>query len=93
MRVRWTSPAVSDLTSIYDYLAGHETCDLAQRLVQAIYSTAHSLAPFPRKGRPGRDPETRELIVQRYPYVVIYELRSDVIHILRVLHTSQQWPA
>jgi hypothetical protein len=32
---------------------------------------------------------TRELVITRYLYILMYELRFDVIAILRVLHTSQ----
>jgi toxin ParE1/3/4 len=92
MHIRWTQPAVSDLTGICDYLEKHETAALAQRVAQAVYDAAHSLAPFPKKGRLGREPDTRELVIQHHPYIVVYELRADAVQILRVLHTSQQWP-
>ena len=92
MHIRWTQPAVYDLTGICDYLEKHESAALAERVAQAVYDAAHSLSPFPKKGRPGREPDTRELIIQRYPYIVVYELRADAVAILRVLHTSQQWP-
>jgi toxin ParE1/3/4 len=92
MRVRWTQPAATDLTAICDYLEEHESPALARRVAQTVYSAVQSLLPFPAKGRPGREPGTRELVIQRYPYIVIYELRAESIDILRVLHTSQQWP-
>ena len=50
--------------------------------MSAISANAYSL----------REPDTRELVIQRYPYIVVYELRADAVAILRVLHTSQQWP-
>jgi plasmid stabilization system protein ParE len=66
MRIRWTSPAVSDLTGIYDDLETYETRELAQRIAEAIYGAAESLRLFPKKGRIGREPDTRELVIQRY---------------------------
>lgn len=92
MRVRWTQPAVSDLTGICDYLESHESTAVAERVAQTIYGAAESLAPFPKKGRSGREPNTRELVIQRYPYILVYELRPDAIGILRVLHSSQKFP-
>lgn len=91
MQIRWMSHAASDLTTICDYLAVHESAEFAQRVARSIYTRIDSLSRFPHMGRPGREPDTRELVIQRYPYVVIYVL-SDVITILRVLHTSQKWP-
>ena len=93
MRIRWTQPAVSDLTGICDYLEVNENPTLAHRVAQAIFDAAHSLVPFPNKGRPGHEPGTRELVIQRFPYLVVYELSDNAIEILRVLHTSQQWPS
>jgi toxin ParE1/3/4 len=43
-------------------------------------------------GRRGKVPGTRELLVQRTPYVAIYELRGDLVFILRIIHGGQQWP-
>jgi len=43
-------------------------------------------------GRRGRVPRTRELVIQRTPYIAIYALRSDLVFILRIVHGAQQWP-
>jgi toxin ParE1/3/4 len=50
------------------------------------------LEEFPRLGREGRIPGTRELIVSRTPYLVAYRIIGDAIHVLRVLHGRQRWP-
>jgi len=41
-------------------------------------------------GRQGVKPGTRERILTRYPYKVVYEIRDDVIEIDRVLHAARQ---
>jgi toxin ParE1/3/4 len=45
-------------------------------------------------GRVGRVAGTRELVLSRTPYIVIYELRGpdEEIYILRLLHGAQRWP-
>ena len=92
MRIRWTPPAVNDFTAICDYLETHENPKLARRVAQTIFDAAQSLAVFPKKGRPGREPDTRELVIQRYPYVLVYHLTPAAVEIWRVLHTSQKFP-
>ncbi len=43
-------------------------------------------------GRPGRVKGTRELVITRTPYIVVYRLDDGVVHIERVLHGAQRWP-
>jgi plasmid stabilization system protein ParE len=42
------------------------------------------------RGRLGREPGTRELVVTRLPYVVVYAVRDDTVWIVRVLHTARE---
>ena len=35
---------------------------------------------------------TRELVVPRTPYIVVYTVESDYVRIHRVLHGAQRWP-
>ncbi|HEY2620255.1 MAG TPA: type II toxin-antitoxin system RelE/ParE family toxin [Acetobacteraceae bacterium] len=46
-----------------------------------------------RLGRTGRVPGTRELMVARTSFVVIYVVHADTVQIIRVLHAAQRWPA
>jgi toxin ParE1/3/4 len=92
MRIRWTEPAVADLTGICDYLQEYESPTLARTVAQAVYRAAQLLSKFPMKGRIGREADTRELVISRYPYIVVYRLQADSVHILRILHASQQLP-
>ena len=45
----------------------------------------------PKLYKPGRMKGTREIVV-RPNYVMVYHITGDLIEILRVLHTAQQWP-
>jgi toxin ParE1/3/4 len=92
MLVRWTKPAVSDLTHICDYTEERFGSAQARRTAIAIYDSVEALRAFPSKGRPGRQPSTRELDVQRLPFVVIYRVREGAIEVNRILHVAQKWP-
>ena len=93
MRIRWTEPAVADLTIICDYLQEYESPALARTVGQALYRAAQSLSKFPMRGRTGREEGTRELVHSHYPYIIVYQVRADALYILRILHASQEWPA
>ena len=58
-----------------------------------MLDAVESLEQFSRRGRPGRRENTRELVVARTPYIVIYHIEDDVIEILRILRGAQRWPA
>ena len=92
MRIRWTEPAADDLTHICDYLQEHDSPATARRVALTIYQGVSSLLQFPRRGRPGRKPNTRELVFPGLPYLAVYRIREDVIEINRILHGAQKWP-
>jgi toxin ParE1/3/4 len=61
-------------------------------MVERIVARAESqLSRLPESGRPGRIAE-RELVVSDTPYVLLYRIVGDTIHILRVLHSARRWP-
>ena len=57
-----------------------------------IYEGVDRLKQFPRRGRPGRKPETRELVFPGLRFLAIYRIRNEVIEINRILHGSQLYP-
>ena len=91
MQLRWTEEAEADLRRIADYLF-EQTPEHAPRIVQAIYDAPARLLTFPALGRPGKKQGTRELVLTSLPYLVVYTLTGDTIHIARILHGAQKWP-
>jgi toxin ParE1/3/4 len=90
MRLRWTSAAANDLENISDYL--HEQHrQIAQPTVRRLYAEILELSRFPSRGRLGREPGTRELIVSGLPYVIIFRTTVQAVEILRIYHGSQNW--
>ncbi len=89
MKVIWFKSAILDLISVRDYI----TQDNPQAaVVQRIKDKVSLLSEQPGIGRPGRVPNTKELLVDRTPFILPYRVRDNKIEILRVLHTSRRWP-
>jgi toxin ParE1/3/4 len=88
--VRWALDAQAHIASIHDYIAERNP-QAAQRVVARIRAAVDRLADFPYLGRPGIAPETRELMVARLPYIVVYQLdpNTEAVHILAVFHGAQ----
>ena len=90
MRLRWTLAAANDLEKIFDYLH-HQNPQIAQQTVRRLYAEIRELSRFPSRGRPGREPGTRELILSGLPYVIIFRTADQVVEVLRIYHGSQNW--
>jgi toxin ParE1/3/4 len=88
--VRWSEEASTDLVEIIDYIV-QRNATAAQNLYAAIVQSAENLPLMPYLFRPGRVPGTRELVVHPN-YIVVYQVGSDVVDILRILHSRQQYP-
>ncbi len=61
---------------------------------KAIETQVERLKNFPNSGRTGRAAGTRELVIPRTPFIVIYRVRQKLerVEIIRVLHGAQKWP-
>lgn len=91
MRLVWTSAAVADLEQISDYLL-EKSPNLVITTMESVFTSVLELRQFPRRGRPGRKKGTRELVLTRLPYLVVYEVVDERIRVLRVLHGARRWP-
>ncbi|HEV2356087.1 MAG TPA: type II toxin-antitoxin system RelE/ParE family toxin [bacterium] len=91
MKIRWLAEAVGDLTAIRAYIARDNPAAAAE-VARRIRDAVGMLADYPGAGRPGRVPETRELVIGGTPYLLPYRVQGDAVEILRVLHSAQQWP-
>ncbi len=92
MRIEWSAHAVADLKHISEYIEADRSLELANLISRTIYDTIQTLTAMPNCGRTGRLSGTRELLVQRLPYVVVYRVQSDRVQVLNVVHAAQRWP-
>jgi plasmid stabilization system protein ParE len=98
-KLRWTDPANADFLGVVKWLKTKNP-DAAARVGRRILDDMERLLDFPYLGKPGRSPDTRELAVTSYPYLIVYDVEHDetisdkpqTIIILRVLHGAMQWP-
>lgn len=91
--IEWTETASEDLEGIADYLLGERLpFDTVEDYVKRIYTAPQHLATLPGAGKPGRVPDTREWLVQDTPYALIYDLPPGRVRVLRVMHSSRQFP-
>jgi toxin ParE1/3/4 len=73
LALRFSARARSQLLSIHEYVNQRNPA-AAARVGASIQQAAEVLRYFPYSGRTGRTPNTREWVVRRYPYVLVYEV-------------------
>jgi len=89
MKIVWSDPAVSDLDSIWDFIA-RDSPHYATQTVQRLIDAVEPLATFPAMGRHVPEAESddmRELIVGGYR--VIYRVMGQQVEIATVVHGSR----
>ena len=91
MQIVWSKTAIANLISIRRYIEQDKPA-AARGLAQRILASVERLAEHPHLGHPGREPETRELIVARTSYIIPYRVYRGRVSILAVLNAAQDRP-
>lgn len=91
MQIKWLRTALVNLNEEISYIARDDHA-LAVKIYAHIQDSVENLRSFPNSGKPGRVFGTRELLIVRYPYIIPYRVKGDVVQILRVFHTSRKLP-
>ena len=89
MNVRLTADARTDLAQIRQHASHSGTLAL---VLAAIVRALRALKTWPRLGRPGTVDGTREFLVRRLPFVIVYRLDigdEDELVVLRLYHIRQ----
>lgn len=89
MTLVWEEDALSDLEGIFTTIA-QDNPEAAVETTQRIAEAVGHLEESPGMGRPGRVPNTRELVIPGTSYLVPYRVKRREIQILRVFHTAQR---
>ena len=88
MQVQWTVKAGSDRENAINTIA-EDSLIAALSQLDEIERQTDRLADYPKLGRPGRVKGTRELVVNRTPFIIVYRIKSEIVQILRVLQGAQ----
>lgn len=87
----WLKRALNDRDAQLDYIAqDNPLAAVAQG--DRVEDQVDQLLQHPNMGRPGRKQGTRELVISRTPFIVVYRIKGKRIELLRLLHGSQKWP-
>ena len=88
--VHWLANASNNLATIIEFIAERNEA-AAAHLLNDIERATSQLPQHPYLYRPGRLAGTREIVVHPN-YIVVYRVCPNVIEIIAVLHSRQQYP-
>ena len=86
----WSRPAIKDREKIADYYIFVASELLAEEADQAIIDATQNIFAAPLSYREGIK-GTREYVMQRFPFTIIYRVTARSIRIVRVLHQARQY--
>ncbi len=92
MKLYWSHGAIEDLKHLRAYITRDNpfaAADVSERILAAV----ERLRQFPSMGRPGRVPDTRELVVPGTPLVIPYTVTDRGVEVVAVLHGARTWPS
>lgn len=94
MKLVWLPLAQRLRFAQLDYIAARNPHAAVQADTE-IEQQANHLQDHPDMGRTGRVKGTRELVIQRTPFILVYRVRPRTprVEVLRVLRGAQQWPS
>ena len=85
MEIVWSPLALARLQEIRAYVALDKP-EAAERLATRLVAVVETLRVHPYLGRVGREPETRELLIGKAPYIVVYRVREERIIVTTIWH-------
>ena len=89
MKLVWTQESLEDRRIIYSYIEA-ENPRAAVSIDELFAEKAALLRQHPQLGRNGRIKNTRELVVHDH-YLLVYDIKYDVVRILRLMHAARQF--
>lgn len=89
VKLRYTLPALADLSAILDYIAA-QSPQGARRVQARIRTLTELLLLHPHIGRRTNDPVIRRMTATPYPYLVFYEATETEIIIHAVRHAARR---
>ncbi|HEV1998964.1 MAG TPA: type II toxin-antitoxin system RelE/ParE family toxin [Xanthobacteraceae bacterium] len=90
MKLVFDAKALQDLEGIFDWIAEDSPAN-ARGVIERILASVERLGAYPEMARAGRVAGTREWVVPRLPYIVVYEVRRDrdELVVTAVFHEKQ----
>ncbi|MBQ9406259.1 MAG: type II toxin-antitoxin system RelE/ParE family toxin [Desulfovibrio sp.] len=90
--VRWLHLALQDLHDLMQHYEENTDRATVEAMATRIWEAGQSLNQLSLRGRPGKVPNTRELVLTNAPYYLSYRVQGTDVQILRIIHFARRTP-
>lgn len=90
LKIQETKLALANLDEIASYYEQQQS-GLGYRFANYYYKQLNALKSMPNIGRSGKVMGTRELVLRKFPYLVVYRVRDEFVQILRIFHQHRKF--
>lgn len=89
INIFWTDRALSSFETELDYY-GEINPKLARELSIIVTESIKNISVMPGIGRHGKKIDTREFVIGKFPYIIAYRIRSEVLEVLAIIHQNRK---
>ncbi len=90
-RLKWSKRSLHDRDHIARYYNEEASLLVAREADAAILRAARQICKIPESFRAGVRSGTREYVMRRFPYTLIFRAVDDMVTIVRVMHQAAKY--
>lgn len=90
-QLEWSRHSQADRQKIAEFYASEASPFIAEQALLSIKNATNRILKNPLNYREGKKSGTREYIMRRFPYIVIYRVSDTKVSIIRVLHQAMRY--
>lgn len=90
LTIRWTMPAFNDFMVFVNYYRHEVSLEVSKRFADRIEKSLETLSQMPTIARPGFKINTRQYILQDFPFIIEFRIKNNMVEILAFLHQSRK---
>ncbi len=90
LTIKWTMPAFNDFMVFVNYYRNLVNLTISTKFANATEKALQTLSKMPTIAQPGFKINTRQYIMQDFPFMIEFRVRNNVVEILAFLHQSRK---
>ena len=90
LTVKWTIPAFQDFMIYVNYYRKEAGVLISSKFADELEHSLILLSTMPNISRPGRKINTRQYVMQKFPFIIEFRIVNNNLEILAFLHQKRK---